>query len=62
MFNGTNANLVFKNATAVAPSIDSNGFSGNVYVPDALLDSWKSASGWSGIASRIKPLSEWTTT
>lgn len=28
------------------------------YVPDALVDSWKAASGWSSFAAQIKPLSE----
>ena len=32
---------------------------GKVYVPDALVDSYKSASGWSTYASQIKPLSEY---
>lgn len=31
---------------------------GYVYVPDALVDSYKSATNWSTIATQIKPLSE----
>ena len=31
-----------------------------VYVPDASVDSYKAASGWSAIASKIHPLSEYT--
>lgn len=38
-------------------AIDSaNGF---IYVPDASVDAYKAASGWSTYASRIKPLSEY---
>lgn len=32
-----------------------------IYVPDASLESYKSATNWSGYASRIKPLSEFST-
>ena len=59
LINGTNANLVFPNATAVPPSgAGTSGFGGYVYVPDSLVDAWKSL--WSSISSRILPLSEWT--
>lgn len=34
----------------------------NVYVPDALVDAYKSATNWSVYASQIKPLSEYTAT
>ena len=30
------------------------------YVPDSIVDTYKSASGWSSMASRIKPLSSYT--
>ncbi len=30
------------------------------YVPDELLDSYKTAANWSGIASYIHPISEYT--
>lgn len=30
------------------------------YVPDSVVDTYKSASGWSSMASRIKPLSSYT--
>ena len=30
------------------------------YVPDSVVDTYKSASGWSNMASRIKPLSSYT--
>lgn len=32
---------------------------GTIYVPDASVDAYKNASGWSSFASRIKPLSEY---
>ena len=37
-----------------------NRFSGNVYVPDDSVDSYKAATGWSSIAARILPMSEYT--
>ena len=36
-----------------------DGFSGTIYVPDASVNAYKTASGWSGRASKIKPLSEY---
>lgn len=33
---------------------------GYIYVPDDLVDSYKSATNWSAYASQIKPLSEYT--
>lgn len=57
------ANLVFLNATAAPPAAGTMGtFKGYVYVPDALVDAWKAVSGWSALASRILPLSQWVTT
>ena len=35
------------------------GFTGTVYVPDALVDSYKSATNWSSYASKIDALSNW---
>lgn len=49
-------------------SIESNTFHGvglnyiEVYVPDNLVDSYKSDTNWSTYASKIKPLSEYTGT
>ena len=43
------------------PTISSYAFRQNacyIYVPDASVDTYKGASGWSGISSRIKPISE----
>lgn len=54
------ANLVFPNATAAPPAAGTIGtFKGYIYVPDALVDAWKAVSGWSALASRILPLSQW---
>ena len=63
LFDNTSANIVFPNAKEVpVPNYTLGDFKGYVYVPDALLNSWKATNNWSAIASRIKPLSEWTTT
>lgn len=32
---------------------------GYIYVPDALVDSYKAATNWSTYASQIRPLSEY---
>lgn len=62
LFDNTSANIVFPNAKEVpVPNYTLGNFKGCVYVPDALVDSWKVASNWSAIASRIRPLSEWVT-
>ena len=58
--------VVFTGATAVVTLSNTNAFTGTpiasgtgyVYVPDALVSSWKTASNWSTYASKIKPLSE----
>lgn len=45
------------------PSLGSNGYLTNltaVYVPDESVNAYKTATTWSGIASKIKPLSEYT--
>jgi len=57
--------IVFNNITSV-PSLGSTSLSGTaiasengyIYVPDILVDSFKSASNWSTYASQIKPISE----
>ena len=45
------------------PTLDSSALSNTnncpIYVPDASVDAYKNASGWSSFASRIKPLSEY---
>lgn len=45
------------------PSLGSNSYLTKlttVYVPDESVSAYKSASVWSGIAAKIKPLSEYT--
>ena len=37
-----------------------NGTTCQIYVPDATVDTYKAATGWSGLASRILPLSSYT--
>jgi hypothetical protein len=54
--------IVINNVTppslvAVALNVSNNC---PIYVPDEAVDTYKSASTWSGFASRIKPLSEYT--
>ena len=52
--------LVISNA--VPPVLSGDAFSGTtclIYVPDASVDAYKSATNWSTLASRIKPLSEY---
>jgi hypothetical protein len=41
-------------ATTIATS-ETMGF---VYVPDTLVDSYKTATNWSAVAHKIKPMSE----
>ena len=48
------------------PNINSDSFAGDnnlasIYVPDGSVDAYKSASGWSTYASRVKGISELTT-
>lgn len=47
------------NSNAFTDTPISNG-TGYIYVPDALVDSYKAASNWSTYAKQIKPLSEYT--
>jgi hypothetical protein len=49
---------------AVATLENTTAFSGvnsalAIYVPDVLVDSYKSSSNWTSYASKIKPLSEY---
>lgn len=36
-----------------------NGTTCKIYVPDAAVDTYKTATGWNGLAGRIRPLSEY---
>jgi hypothetical protein len=62
-FYGCTAATAFKVLPTSVPTISGNTF-GSVknaifYVPDSSVDAYKAASGWSSLASRIKPLSEY---
>lgn len=58
--------LILRKSDAICTLQSTNAFTGTkiasgtgyVYVPDELVDSYKSASNWSTFASQIKPLSE----
>lgn len=58
--------LVFSGSTSVAILESASAFwgtpiasgTGNIYVPDALLEDWKAETNWSSYAAQIKPLSE----
>ena len=58
--------IVFPSSAAVVPLASTSAFAGSsiasgtgyIYVPDALVSSWKTASNWSTYANQIKPLSE----
>ena len=39
---------------------DSTNAALSIYVPDSAVDTYKAATGWAALASRIKPLSEYT--
>jgi hypothetical protein len=47
--------LVHSNALVAT---DINWGSGSIFVPDELVESYKSATNWSTYAAKIKPLSE----
>ena len=47
---------VYFEATSVVPLQNKNSFSGNVYVPDDLVSSYRLASVWSQLSNRIYPL------
>lgn len=59
--------IVIQNTETVATMDSTHTFenikitstSGSIYVPDALVDSYKTATNWSVYASQIKPLSEY---
>ena len=47
---------VYFETTSVVPLQNKNSFSGNIYVPDDLLLSYRQASVWSDLSDRIYPL------
>jgi hypothetical protein len=64
-FYGCKALETFICEAVTPPSLDSTAFTSTnstfvIYVPDASLEAYKSASNWSAIADYIKPLSEYT--
>ena len=60
--------IVLRATSTVCSLSSTNAFSstpiesgtGYIYVPDALVDSYKAATNWSTYAAQIKPLSEYT--
>lgn len=59
----TNAHVLLRNGTVAngVGNIDENGeFEGYVYVPRALVDSYKTAGYWSIFANRIRALEDYT--
>lgn len=48
--------VAFSNCGLLYSKIGTGG--GYIYVPDALVDSYKTATGWNDFESQIKPLSE----
>ena len=60
--------FVLRNTSKVCSLSNTNAFTstpiasgtGYIYVPDALVDSYKAATNWSTYAAQIKPLSEYT--
>lgn len=71
MFNGCSSlRALIIHGTEVFPMLNTNMFSstpiasgtGYVYVPDDLVESYKSATNWSTYADQIKPISEYVET
>ena len=63
-FSGCISLRTFIVLASTPPSLQSDTFNSTIstffiYVPDASVDAYKNASGWSSFASRIKPLSEY---
>ena len=55
--------MVFICRAATPPTLESNNnmnFCSAIYVPDASVDAYKTATNWATYASKIKPLSEYT--
>lgn len=67
VFYGCTALTSFVSRAATPPTLGSNSFTetpiasgtGYIYVPDASVETYRTASNWSTYASRIKPLSEY---
>jgi hypothetical protein len=60
------ATLILRKSDAICVLENTSAFTGTkiadgtglIYVPDALVDTYKSATNWSNYANQIKPLSE----
>jgi hypothetical protein len=64
IWQGNNALREFVCKAVIPPTYTGYPLSGtdssmSIYVPDGSVDAYKAASGWSGFASQIKPLSEY---
>jgi hypothetical protein len=64
-FNNDSSFKVLIIRSQTPPSLSSSAFNGTngglvIYVPDEAVDTYKAASNWASLASRIKPLSEYT--
>lgn len=56
-------NIVLPNAPATPPYTNTIFYQGmfeSIYVPDAYVNTYKTATSWKTAASRIKPLSQWS--
>ena len=47
---------VYMNVNNIVSLENTNSFSGDIYVPDAVLSNYRNAAVWSGLAERIYPL------
>ena len=55
---GTDSDICTLKSTGVFDNTPISNKTGYIYVPDSLVNSYKSTSGWSTYASQIKPISE----
>ena len=56
----SNAVFIFRSTTPPSLASSSNSYSHLFYVPDESVEAYKTATNWSNMASRIKPISEYT--
>lgn len=62
-YDASQKNYIIICRAVTPPSLGSNGYTTkvtSVYVPDESVSAYKAASVWSGLSSKIKPLSEYT--
>jgi hypothetical protein len=60
LYSGTNYVLVIKATATESAGPGINNKIASVYVPDSAVDTYKEAANWSGIATKIHPISEYT--